>query len=358
MTSSAHFRHIVRPCLWTAAVVVMASGCATVETTAVSSKGLHEDASAALKSGGVLYWLPKRTIKVTVTIAKQQADKVEASPGAAYPDFSRAFLLKQGANLLAEQKLKVVVNERGLLQSAAASSQPKIQEALQGLAGALAARQAAKGADARAVPACPDGEYAIQIQPETPLLNAGSSEITVEPSLCGYAIRLKRLFPADLAAPADGLSKLSLEGGNGFYARQELPYLVTAENKDKDGAKREFIVFSPSEAPVVFVPLATALFASTTTSFVLNDGSIKEFDQTKPGEAVALLTLPAQVIGAYFDAIGNLFTKRRTAASNEAEFLKAKADLSTVQLQSDLCAEAVRQAKSLDEVKSVCLAGK
>jgi hypothetical protein len=148
-----------------------------------------------------------------------------------------------------------------------------------------------------------------------------------------------------------GNSAEASTSGEGIFYRRHLPYKVTVinkakdENQTKDESSRDFIAFSPNESPIYFLPFPKSFLADTKADAKLGtDGGLTNFDVTDESEALALLTLPADIIGAYFGAIGKMFDWQKGALAKEKEYLGALNDLSVEKLKSENCQSAIKAA--------------
>ena len=76
------------------------------------------------------------------------------------------------------------------------------------------------------------------------------------------------------------------------------------------------------------------MFANNTTTFTLTDGILTKADSDVGGEITGFVALPADAIGAYFTAFGNLFTSFKASSSNASAAALANA-------QWQLCKAAI-----------------
>ena len=108
------------------------------------------------------------------------------------------------------------------------------------------------------------------------------------------------------------------------------------------------VVFLPNKSPVQFIPVEKSLFASNASDLTFQDGVLTKYGQGVEGEVLALAKLPADVLKAYFGAVGEMFTFRKDAASKEAEYLYALTALTKSQLAAARCMAAY---ESRDEAR-------
>ena len=136
----------------------------------------------------------------------------------------------------------------------------------------------------------------------------------------------------------------------GIFYRQDLPYLVTVTG----GAVNEAaMVFSPSDSRTHFLPIARTFFSSNSADFELSDGVPKRYKQASDGEGIALFKLPADVLSAYFSAVGSLFDAFKVRDTKQAEMLGESLKLELAKKKYDACLEAL-QAKDDNRIKALC----
>src|SRR5439155_15354195 len=121
--------------------------------------------------------------------------------------------------------------------------------------------------------------------------------------------------PSAASSPAvGGVPTVPGTSKAGVFYRQEEAFKVTAEGA---GLKVTTIVLSPSLAPTRFLPIFGSLFASAEADFGFVDGMPTKYDQNADGESIALLKLPADVIAAYFGAVGKMFDNFKARDTKE-----------------------------------------
>ena len=278
---------------------------------------------------GLTYYMPRMDIKVTVTTSGGTTTVV-ASAGEAYPDLSRPYVLNFRRNLVGKNEMKIGVDSKGLLTSATAKTTPMVGEALKSMANAAGSMNAASARQSR--PDCVDGTMEVVIELTKPEESAGIS--------CGLKVEIKRLGSWPVVSPGvppDEPPRSLEQASAGVFYRQLEPYAVSIA-----GDANRILVFSPSQSPVRFLPIGRSAFASSTASFTLVDGIPKQYDQDADGELVALLKLPADVISAYFGAIGAMFGYRKDAAEKEAGLLSARVQLELSKQKYEACIDALR----------------
>ncbi|MDG0857322.1 hypothetical protein EXH46_26480 [Pelomonas puraquae] len=291
---------------------------------------------AAKASEGLVYYLPKKDVLVTVvkeTKGKAVTTSVTIASTAALPDTQQAYAINFNRNWVGKNAMNIGISPTGLLSTAKSTSTSGVADALKNLAES-AGMLAGPGLAAAPLPPppCADGTHTFlyTVEPGAKA-NACDLKVTIE--------RIAAAVPA--GTPTGAASSPSLTGGSreGIYYRQEEAFKVTA---DGPGVKVTAIVLSPSLSPTRFLPMAKSFFGSATADFGFSDGMPTKFDQDADGELIALLKLPADVIGAYFGAVGKLFDSFKTRDTKEAEVLAASTKAELARKKYEACIEAIK----------------
>lgn len=349
-------------------VLFFLSACTVINSTPVPQK-------AEATPDGLTYFMPRRDFIVSIEMGKPdgktgvEVTNVTFSRTAAFADRSQVYILNIGKNLLADTKLTISVGENGLLKKSTAASTSQVEETFIELA--KAAAQFELGAEpAEGEPPLPDvcsnpGTYTFVYEPTTRFDTKCGVEISITPA---------PEAEHDALQPSSRVENIAYSG---VFYRQEKAYLLKAEARNPTGRifSKSEILMSPSESKTQFLPISRSFFADSTGDITFVDGVPTDYDQDNKSEAVGLLTIPAKVVGAYFAAVGEIFSAFGTTKTNEAALLgqekdlqlakynserdleleKAKADYKYKLLEGkvNLCAEAVKQKNSalVDELK-------
>lgn len=88
----------------------------------------------------------------------------------------------------------------------------------------------------------------------------------------------------------------------------------------------ESIQLLPDDSEFLFLPVPRTLFAAAETGHTLTDGigGPAPYKLTSDGEVLALLGLPATVLGTYFEALGQVFTAFSTRRTNETTAMQGR----------------------------------
>lgn len=319
-----------------ASVVAVGMGCASYTSQ-------FREATATTPVDGISYFMPRRDIVVTLVVEGGER-KISVEPGGVYADQSAEYVLRYHRNMVGKNDLKLTVTNQGLLQTSAAVTTSSLTDALKNLASAVAwtGPLPMMAPAPPALPCAADGTYTYNIPIVTPL------PANACPAFCGLTCNITRL-----SSPGGGYSKAQAKNKGsspGIYYRQAIPYLVTVS----DGAQTvPVLTSSPTDAPVRFAPISRALFTNSNSTVTLQDGMLTGYNQEADGELVALFKLPADVIGAYFAAVGNMLTSRNTALQNEKTYLETIRLLEQQRKTTDDCLKALAD-KDDDQIAKLC----
>lgn len=283
---------------------------------------------------GLTYYMPKKDIKVTV-VREESKTTVTIGTTDAYADHEHPFILNYERSLLARTELKVGVNTAGLLTSTKSVTTPSIGDALKSIASSLGASKRYSTLSTEQTE-CPKGTF-------THIYTLPLDSKIDQP--CGLKVAIAPMFKVSkeesllmARKPAEGLP-----GSSGIFYRQDLPYLVHVIDQSGKGVNTTDVVSSPSESPIRLLPVARTLFAINTADFAFTDGVPTKFDQDSDGEFLAALKIPADVIGAYFEAVSKAFGDRKDASGKEADALLAKLQLELTKEKFKNCMDAIKK---------------
>ena len=285
---------------------------------------------------GVAYYMPRQPFKLTVSLAADgtRTPSVDTSP--VLPDFSRRFRLHYNQSPIAGTHFTVGISALGLLNSTDAVSTSGVGTILANLAQAAADVSVAAARSVQLpspVPACAKGQaYSRFVFPE---------HLTSVP-LCGYTIAITRLAAAESNTDT---ARLDPDSGDqsGIFYKQQRPYQITFS--DTLGATpeppRNFVAFSPDESPIFFMPVVRGFFADNETKLTLTDGMLTNVDATTKGEAIAASAIPAQVIEAYFKAVGAAFGSVNANTAAQTTAIQEQEQRSLAIAKQQVCAKTI-----------------
>ncbi|MDN3922525.1 hypothetical protein [Roseateles violae] len=286
---------------------------------------------------GLVYYMPNKDFIVTV-VNNDSGVSASIESSAAYPDLSQPYVLNFNRNWIGKNEIKVGVGASGLLTSAKSTTTSGISDVLKNLAASFGA--AAAMTDPTKEGPCPKGSFTYVVQLK--------SRVEKDRKLaCGLSVVFEPLrWPAETESKPVTKDELSKgRQGTGIFYRQEEPYLVqVVSTSEPSKISASAIKFSPSQATTRFLPIAKTLFASNEAEFAFTDGMPTKYDQNADGELIGLLKLPADVIGAYFEAMGKIFTSFKGKDEGQASVLAAETQLELAKIKYAACAKAI-QAK-------------
>jgi hypothetical protein len=288
---------------------------------------------------GLVYYLPKRNIAVTIVIATDKGDDITVTTAEAMPDVSAGFVATIPRNDAGTVDSTIQVNEKGLLNSdsttSVTSSLTDIFGKAAGIAGSL------PFLESKPKDACVAGTYKRTVEI--------GDDGTGQDKLCGYSIGVVRSIAPDKSPK--GVATANEARRPGLYYRMPIPYRVTIE---RDGAKREYVAFSPTGSPTFFLPLARSTFATNTATLGFVDGVPTKYKQAIGNEAVALLSIPAAVLENYFTAIGSMFTRKKDLGQKEIDYLNQMNAMAVSEARRASCAKTAAETDDVDVIKKAC----
>lgn len=274
---------------------------------------------------GLTYYMPKKDFVVTINVESDVVKKISLGTTPAYPDLSKQYVLNHGSNFLGKNTLDVAVTEKGLLTSSKSTTISHVTDVFKNLAttyGQL--RSFSLDGKSTPVDKCStDGEHIFTY----------SSTGTYEP--CGITITISK---AESSNETKAHNKKAEESYSGVFYRQNEPYLVSATG---EGLNISSIVFSPSNSKTLFLPVSKTFFANNEADFEFVDGIPTKYRQDTDGEAIALFKLPADIVGAYFGAIGSIFDSFKSNDGKEAEALSSSLSLELAKKKYTACIKAI-----------------
>lgn len=278
------------------------------------------------KVDGLTYYMPKRDFVVTVVVKGGNIESVSLGVTPAYADMSKQYVLSHRSSVVGKNTLDVSVTDKGLLATSKSTTVSSLSEAFKSLAASYGRLDKVLAADAvPADKACTkDGDHVFTY-----------SVLSSSESPCGLDVTIEKLGSADNVI---GHKKTKNMPYSGFFYRQNEPYKISVAG---DGLNFSSIVFSPSESKTFFLPVSKTLFANNEAEFVFNDGVPEKYKQDVDGEAVAFLKLPADVIGAYFGAVGSVFDSFKSNDQKESEAINASLSLEIAKKKYAACLEAL-----------------
>lgn len=285
---------------------------------------------------GLTYYMPKKDFVVTVNVDSNKVKKVSFGTTPAYPDLSKQYVLNHGSNFLGKNTLDVAVTEKGLLTSSKSTTVSNVTDAFKNLATTYGQIRTFSlvGTPPPAGGCSTDGDHIFTyptIGKYTP---------------CGLTVIISKAAASNATkAHAKSVEK----SYSGIFYRQNEPYTVSATGK---GLNMSSIVFSPSDSKTLFLPVSKTFFANNEADFAFVDGVPTKYKQDTDGEAIALLKLPADILGAYFGAIGSVFDSFKANDGKEVEALNSSLSLELAKKKYAACIEAI-EAEDEDLIKEL-----
>jgi hypothetical protein len=302
-------------------IAIALSACSSIKSIESPNQGTET-------VDGLTYFMPKKDFLVMITTTGGLVTKVVLGTTPSYPDLSKQYVLRYTRNWIGKNTLDVGVNEAGLLTSTNSTTVSNVADLFKALAttagyvGALGLRTA--GIEGAPCAANGDHSFVFKEPREYPA------------AACGMTINIKQIADSVSVVPH---SKKANEEYSGIFYRQNIPYLVTAVG---NGLNVASVVFSPSESKIHFLPVSKTMLSNNQADFGFVEGIPTKYKQETESELLVLFKLPADVIGAYFTGIGNVFDSFKSKDTKEAEALAESLKLELEKKKYDACISAIR----------------
>jgi hypothetical protein len=307
------------------ALSVILNGCSSAMTTMPGAQ-----------AEGLVYFMPSKNITITMTVDKSLKKTVVVGATSAYPDLSQAYTLDHTSSWLSKHKSDIGVGINGLLTKA----DSKTTVDLEAIADAIG-KAAAMGTMAAGGPSCAEGTYKAIIEAKD---SGGLQAVPGMPCSINYSV--KRVGTISGSHPAIQPGKRS-----GVYYRINQPYEVTVS---VDSTTTTSIELSPSESNIYFLEAPGGVFASTDTQFMFTDGVPTKYMSETNGELIGALTLPADILESYFEAVGGIFTAFGGADKKEATSLGDEITLEKAKEKNKACIRAIENNNEEAQTKLAC----
>lgn len=289
-------------------LLVIQMGCVAAKTTVVEKNNKCAD-------GGIVYYLPEKKVILSVTVDdKGKITAVDAKASDPIPAIKEnyEFCGSFHRNLFAENTADFQITPSGLLTVSDAESKSKVSEALKALATTAAGMTAILRTEEQIKQAencAPGREHTTIVDP------VDDKDSKDRLNLCGIQFEIKG------PGKAESQRNATVEPGtySGIFYRQDMPYTVSVVSTASGSPIIRFskTLFAPNSSPIRYLPFDWNFFADSSATLRFTGGVPTQYKEKIGSEAVGLLSLPADVLDAYFTALGGMFTKIATAATNK-----------------------------------------
>jgi hypothetical protein len=299
--------------------------------------------------------MPKQDVLVNVKFA-EGVPTVTIDRSEPYADTSAGtFVASFQRNWVGKNELKVGITDQGLLQSAKATSTSNLSEVLTELAKSVGSSRAGFTEGKKPPPpTCPtSANYTFRVSPD------GVIQMFTPPKWksCSISVsltaRITGLTPSTKVSSLDGVNSSNAETAyaSGFFYRQNLPYDLKVSVGDAQFS--DSVVMLPNGSPTRFLPVSKSLFSKNVADIVFNKGVLTSYSQDADSEALSLVKLPADVLTAYFSAIGAMFGTRSTAVKGQTDYETALLNALKQQYANEQCIAALT-AKDDAKIEVMC----
>lgn len=354
--------------------ITFASGCASVRSEQLAGGDIR---SPSERQGGLVYYLPTQLFELTLSVSekavtpKKDTRKAEGAAQAkpekeagsevadthtadvslratpAMADTGRAYVAQFRRNHAGINKMIVRTNASGLLTgNFVGSTTSQLTETLKALATSAAEIRTSLTAPDLGLCSKP-GVYKWVFGPSI------SDDVQKSLNACGLTVEIARSSNGLLGAPEVQPSWKGVKSGigAGFFYRQKLPFIVKITHDTRSYIFYESI--AGDQSPVEFMPIPRSLFATVNWKIDFVDGIPIMYDLDASGDYLGLFKLPADIIGAYSEAIAAGFNRDKAALKSEQEFLDQAAKLAASQAKYEAC-RAAAQGGDPEKIKTAC----
>lgn len=346
---------------WGVCACLVLAGCASVSSTPLlvenkTANGKRIGAHYPVRSsGGLIYYLPTQRLRLTLTVTKsndkEASTRTIAVEGTVVEaDLDRPYEARFVRSQTGKSKMTLTVTSGGLLNDeSSGSTTPEIAAFAKSLAAATTGELNVEALDGGANKCAKPGTYVFELEPEESTnwpssgRGAGASkneESFEQLSLCGLLVKVdfrnSERFPDPTIIATSQAGRVA-----GFYYRQPLPIhvliadVVENEQQDFHGS------IVSARSPTHYLRIPGSVFADTDWKVKFANGTPTLVTLNSSSEVTGFLSLPAQVIAAYSDALLSGFKRRKTLGVEEAAYLNQLNALALAQAKRDACAAAI-----------------
>jgi hypothetical protein len=286
--------------------------------------------------------MPRRPIKVTVSVDDKSGQTVSVQAGDTIADINHRFVLNYHENLAGKNHANIVINPNGLLTSSNADTTSGVSQLAQNVAKAVGS----------ITPLLRLGELPPQAPTPTQICKPGQTynllifpEMSKSGTVCNYSVLATPLWDKSPGNASDNERVAKAGSANpGIFYKHDLPYLVAVVDvSDPKNAVTPsfFTATSPDESAINFVPIPQTLFANSSGNFTFSNGTLASADQSSDGELVGLASLPADILSAYFGAVGNIFQAFSSTSQQQTNAITQQQSLSLEKIKRQVCQAAI-----------------
>ena len=329
---------------------------------------------------GLNYYMPKKDVLITIIVDdKKKVTSLVIGTTASYPDTSKRYVLNHKVNAFADSTTKVSLSTSGLLTTAKSTTTSKATDVFKALVSTATTVDVFTNNLALADPKEPTeciqkGSHSfivstiqnVQEKPPTETNEANSKENStnipvktvavakknvVTKTECHITVTVTKLGSLNFSKNNEQHSETAGKTVSGIYYRQDEPYRVEVTGRNILASK---IIFSPSDSNTYLLPISKSFFSNNEAEFGFSYGVPNKYDQQTASELLSLLKLPADVIGAYFTAVGGVFDNFKKNDKSETDALVQARALDLEFLKQETCQTAIREEDDIEKVKAAC----
>ena len=126
----------------------------------------------------------------------------------------------------------------------------------------------------------------------------------------------------------------------GLFYKQDLPYLVTIQH---DNAQSQFVALSPNESKIFLAPITRTAFSDNVSDITMKNGVVLSLKENTDSELLALSKIPSDILGAYTNATGQVFSALGTVVTNKNADQTSELGLLKTEINIKKCQIALAQ---------------
>lgn len=328
--------------------------------TSVSSRMASTDPN---KNNGIVYSLPNRMIDVQVDFSETGDHKITVKGGNYYSDGDdkSRYVARIHRGKIGKVAAKLTTSA-GLLATADAKYTGQADEFAKalgsalGFVGAARDREDIKNDDPAHCKRNLTASHSIPLPDSAKFYNATAIEsinaLGGNAQCAQVSIVVTRVgtFSPYIYKESDNSHKTTRT--DGLWYRVGLPYTVRAQIGD--GAIATALIMFPDESHPFFVKMESGIFADAESKLIFTNGMLTTYEKNNDSEVISLLKLPAGVISAYAEAVGNIFSNFSTAEKHEINAQVAEINREIMLRKIETCNLAISQNQPADTIKELC----
>lgn len=169
----------------------------------------------------------------------------------------------------------------------------------------------------------------------------------IDPNGIFDQLRIKTRRARNALAYLPSQQQYTVDSLPGIFYKQDIPYNIEiCRVNDKEDHKckmpaNQLIAFSPNASKIYFAPITETYFSDNTSDITLLNGVVNSLKENTDSELLALSKIPASVLGAYTNAVGEIFKSFSAVSENQGTALSKELTLYSKQVKVNRCQVAI-----------------